>query len=150
MVTGILGGVVPTQVITPSMTSSGPSWNHMPLIVVGSLNLWEFWWVWMACGILQFLTSILWHVFFKSIPSICGICTYLYNFVYIWLIFNGKWQVNIYVGSTHHPGCWLVTTRIITSLVGNLYKPLFVTVTGWRVDPKYIFTCHLPLNLSQM
>ena len=28
-----------------------------------------------------------------------------------------------------------VTTRIITFLVGNPYKPSFATVTGWGVDP---------------
>ena len=30
-----------------------------------------------------------------------------------------------------------VTSRIITCLLGNPYKPLFTTVTGWRVDPKH-------------
>ena len=35
--------------------------------------------------------------------------------------------------STPHPVT--VTTRIITLLVGNTYKPSFVTVTGWGVDP---------------
>ena len=29
-----------------------------------------------------------------------------------------------------------VTTRIITFLVGNPYKPSFATVTGWGVDPR--------------
>ncbi len=32
-----------------------------------------------------------------------------------------------------------VTTRIITCLVGNPYKPSFATVTGWGVDPMYQF-----------
>ena len=31
-----------------------------------------------------------------------------------------------------------VTTRIIPFLVGNPYKPSFVTVTGWGVDRNYI------------
>ena len=35
--------------------------------------------------------------------------------------------------STPHPAT--VTTRIITFLVGNPWKPLFVTVTAWGVDP---------------
>ena len=39
------------------------------------------------------------------------------------------------LGSTPHPVT--VTTRIVTFLVGNPYKPSFVTVTGWGVDPKY-------------
>ena len=39
------------------------------------------------------------------------------------------------VRSTPHPVT--VTTRIITFLVGNPYKPSFATVTGWGVDPKY-------------
>ena len=39
-----------------------------------------------------------------------------------------------YVRSTPHPVA--VTTRIITFLVGNPYKPSFATVTGWGVDPR--------------
>ena len=31
-----------------------------------------------------------------------------------------------------------MTTKIITFLIGNPYKPSFVTVTGWGVDLKYI------------
>ena len=41
----------------------------------------------------------------------------------------------IYIRSTPHPVT--VTTRIITFLVGNPYKPSFATVTGWGVDPTY-------------
>ena len=36
-----------------------------------------------------------------------------------------------------------VTTRIITFLVGNPYKPSFATVTGWGVDPRYGWECFL-------
>ena len=32
-----------------------------------------------------------------------------------------------------------VTTRIIAFLVGNPYKPSFATVTGWGVDPIYLY-----------
>lgn len=32
-----------------------------------------------------------------------------------------------------------VSTRIITFLFGNSYKPLFVIVTWWGVDPKYTY-----------
>ncbi len=39
------------------------------------------------------------------------------------------------VRSTPHPVT--VTTRIITYLVGNPYKPSFATVTGWGVVPIY-------------
>ena len=39
-----------------------------------------------------------------------------------------------YVRSTPHPVT--VTTRIITFLVGNPYKPPFATVTGRGVDPR--------------
>ena len=39
--------------------------------------------------------------------------------------------------STPHPVT--VTTRIIAFLVGNPYKPSFATVTGWGVDPMYVF-----------
>ncbi len=42
---------------------------------------------------------------------------------------------SIYFRSTPHPVT--VTTRIITCLVGNTYKPSFATVTGWGVDPRY-------------
>ena len=41
----------------------------------------------------------------------------------------------ISIRSTPHPVT--VTTRIITFLVGNPYKPSFATVTGWGVDPKF-------------
>ena len=37
-----------------------------------------------------------------------------------------------YFRSTPHPVT--VTSRIITFLVGNPYKPPFATVTGWGVD----------------
>ncbi len=40
---------------------------------------------------------------------------------------------NIFLRSTPHPVT--VTTRIITFWVGNPYKPSFVTVTEWGVDP---------------
>ena len=41
----------------------------------------------------------------------------------------------VYFGTTPHPVT--VTTRIIPFLVGNPYKPSFVTVTGWGVDRMY-------------
>ena len=41
----------------------------------------------------------------------------------------------IHLRSTPHPVT--VTTRIITFLVGNPYKPSFATVTGWGVDATY-------------
>ena len=41
----------------------------------------------------------------------------------------------IYLRSTPHPVT--VTTRIVTCLVGNPYKPSFATVTGWGEYPKY-------------
>ena len=54
------------------------------------------------------------------------------------------WRWPLYFGTTPHPVT--VTTRIITFLIGNPYKPSFVTVTGWGVDltytvnhPYYIF-----------
>ena len=40
-----------------------------------------------------------------------------------------------------------VTTRIITFSVGNPYKPSFATVTGWGVDPIYIYI-EFPLLIS--
>ena len=45
------------------------------------------------------------------------------------------WVIEIFLRSTPHPVT--VTTRIISFLVGNPYKPSFATVTGWGVDPKY-------------
>ena len=44
-------------------------------------------------------------------------------------------DILIYLRSTPHPVT--VTTRIITFLVGDPYKPPFVTVTGWGVDLRY-------------
>ncbi len=41
-----------------------------------------------------------------------------------------------YVGTTPHPVT--VTTRISPFLVGNPYKPSFVTVTGWGVDRNHM------------
>ena len=46
-----------------------------------------------------------------------------------------SFKKHIYLRSTPHPVT--VTTRIITFLVGNPYKPSFATVTGWGVDPIY-------------
>ena len=50
----------------------------------------------------------------------------------------------LYIRSTPHPVT--VTTKIITYLVGNPYKPSFATVTGWGVDPSYtvikLYTLH--------
>ena len=46
-----------------------------------------------------------------------------------------EWYVHLYLRSTPHPVT--VTTRIITFLVGNPYKPSFATVTGWGVDPTF-------------
>ena len=51
----------------------------------------------------------------------------------------------VYLRSTPHPVT--VTIRIITFLVGNPYKPSFVTVTGWGVDPMYT---HLKFNSSPL
>ena len=45
-------------------------------------------------------------------------------------------EKKVFVGTTPHPVT--VTTRIITFLIGNPYKPSFVTVTGWGVDRKYL------------
>ena len=42
----------------------------------------------------------------------------------------------VYFRTTPHPVT--VTTRIISFLVGNPYKPSFVAVTGWGVDQRYI------------
>ena len=42
-----------------------------------------------------------------------------------------------------HPHPVTVTTGIITFLIGNPYKPSFVTVTGWGVDRMifYFLSC---------
>ena len=68
-----------------------------------------------------------------------------------WQVMNCVWKRNqlsisicicmytvLYLRSTPHPVT--VTTRIITFLVGNPYKPSFATVTGWGVDPNYIIS----------
>ena len=53
-------------------------------------------------------------------------CRYLPRFIIL---------AKVWVRSTPHPVT--VTTRIITFLVGNPYKPSFATVTGRGVDPRY-------------
>ena len=49
-----------------------------------------------------------------------------------------KWQVKILVPDPLElpPPPVTVTTRNIPVLVGNPYKPSFVTVTGWGVDQR--------------
>ena len=42
-----------------------------------------------------------------------------------------------YIGTTPHPVT--VTTRIISFLVGNPYKPSFVTVTEWGVNQNHTY-----------
>ena len=63
-----------------------------------------------------------------------GRLNHLYNGVIysVYIIY-----IYIYIRSTPHPVT--VTTRIITFLVGNPYKPSFATVTGWGVVPIYIY-----------
>ena len=53
------------------------------------------------------------------------------------LMFSILDRIDVYVGSTPPPRM-PVTSRIIPFLVGNPYKPLFVTVTGWAVDRMYM------------
>ncbi len=43
--------------------------------------------------------------------------------------------IRVYLGTTPHPVT--VTTRIITFLIGNPYKPSFATVTGKGDNPMY-------------
>ena len=45
-------------------------------------------------------------------------------------------KFDVYIGTTPLPVT--VTTRIVTFLIGNPYKPSFTTVTGWGVDLMYI------------
>ncbi len=47
------------------------------------------------------------------------------------------WKVMVYV--EYGPLTVTVTTRIITFLVGDSYKPLFATVTGRGPYPRYMF-----------
>ena len=67
-------------------------------------------------------------------PNVHGRCVAGGICLRIWLD-----ETHTYLRSTPHPVT--VTTRIITFLVGNPYKPSFATVTGWGVDPT-------PINLS--
>ena len=55
-------------------------------------------------------------------------------FGYMRIILPSYIVIIINLGTTPHPVT--VTTRIITFLIGNPYKPSFVTVTGWGVDLK--------------
>ena len=45
-------------------------------------------------------------------------------------------QGSLFIGTTPQPVT--VTSRILPFLVGNPYKPSFVTVTGWGVDLTYL------------
>ena len=77
-----------------------------------------------------------------------------FNAIHIYIythIFAVYLHLYVYFRSTPHPVT--VTTRIITYLVGNPYKPSFATVTGWGVDPMYIYIytqntcfCHVLLK----
>ena len=74
--------------------------------------------------------------------------TYIYIYTHIFAVYL---HLYVYFRSTPHPVT--VTTRIITYLVGNPYKPSFATVTGWGVDPMYIYIytqntcfCHVLLK----
>ena len=49
--------------------------------------------------------------------------------------FPNSFSNRIYFGLSPLPV--RVTTRTITFLVGNPYKPSFATATGWGVDPRY-------------
>ena len=68
-------------------------------------------------------------------------------------IWNNSWNIpttpNLFfvwdLGTTPHPVT--VTTRIITFLIGNPYKPSFVTVTGWGVDRIGTFVFFLLIEL---
>ena len=53
----------------------------------------------------------------------------------------GIYSIYTYFRSTPRPVT--VTTRIITYLVGNPYKPSFATVTGWGVDPTHTVWIHI-------
>ena len=70
-----------------------------------------------------------WHVSEPAVVDSAGIA--------ILLLPSSSSPSSLLFRSTPHPVT--VTTRIITFLVGNPYKPSFATVTGWGVDPNY---CH--------
>ena len=50
--------------------------------------------------------------------------------------FFSPWGKEVSFGLSPFPV--IVTTRIVTFLVGNPYKHSFVTVTGWGVDRRYL------------
>ena len=52
---------------------------------------------------------------------------------------GGRSKVLLGITWNYPPPRMPVTTRIITFLIGNPYKPSFVTVTGWGVDLRYNF-----------
>ena len=91
---------------------------------------------------------------------------YMFLFAQMYHLYRGSWKPKttskakdvkewqkvilqwncLYVRSTPHPVT--VTTRIITFLVGNPYKPSFATVTGWGVDPTYTIIDSVTLDLK--
>ncbi len=64
------------------------------------------------------------------LPTICFILRRTRN--------SATWKVQVWYMIWYTPHPVTVTTRIITFLVGNPYKPSFATVTGWGVDPRYM------------
>ena len=86
-----------------------------------------------------------WMLFLLEFGQSHRLCLYIMSYFYIYilyLIFQYIY-ICIYIRSTPHPVT--VTTRIITFLVGNPYKPSFATVTGWGVDPIYILVTYMLL-----
>ena len=52
--------------------------------------------------------------------------------------YGRKLTLGLYIGTTPHPVTVTTRTTLLHFLIGNPYKPSFVTVTGWGVDLTYI------------
>ena len=65
-----------------------------------------------------------WYIYLHA----CGFWVLYANIPY------HTWILWVYIGSTPHPVT--VTSRIITFLVGDPYRPSFPTVTGWGIRSK--------------
>ena len=87
-------------------------------------------------GIVEFTDFIPWYLACFAGEDGSPLAPWLYTQV----------SKNMLSRSTPHPVT--VTTRIITFLVGNPYKPSFATVTGWGVDPKNTVCKNVPTLLS--
>ena len=118
-------------------TASSSLFDYVVVIIVLPWN-WHSTWKWMVGRLLSFCEGL-----FLGATLVRGevMCFFLNQLLDTYEILPSS-KFWIYLGTTPHPVT--VTTRIMQFLVGNPYKPSFVTVTGWGVDRRYIQWTAIP------